>query len=274
VPQDRRKFESSLHISLIRFTFVHCYTSIMNTTLTPLSAGAIDDLFSKEIRIGRAPDNDCCLQQQDEKHLVSRHHAVIHIKGNKVSIEDLGSANGTFVNGIRIEQAQLYPKDSVRIANKYPLNMKNIFGYIPGFNTDECDDYSKEFEALKTIWDQYEMRKAEILKKSQNKLQWGKTCLVSLPVFGFILIARIYNWNEWYFPFYIGLNTLLTSAAFFLLKDPKKDGLMKQLEIEFRKKYKCPRCGYQLRENWDLHHDQQSCPSCKAIWMKPLETEF
>ena len=196
------------------------------------------------------------------------------MKGHEVSIKDLNSANGTYVNGIRVEEAVLHPKDTVRIANKYPLNMKNIFGHLPGFNTDECDDYSQEFETLKGVWDHYETKKGEINQKSQNRLQWGKTGLVSLPVLGFIILARLFKWNEWYFPFYIGLNTFLTSAAFFLLKDKKKEVLLKQLEVEFRKKYRCPRCGYQLRESWDLHHDQQNCPSCKAIWMKPIEPEF
>ena len=246
----------------------------MNTQATAPVNETQDNLFTKELRIGRSPENDCCLLKQDEKHLVSRHHAIIYINGYEVRIEDLNSANGTYVNGIRVEKAELHPKDTVRIANKYALNMKNIFGTIPGFNVDECDDYSKEFKALQKVWDHYETKKAEIIKKSQNKLQWGKTCLVSLPVFAFILLARIFKWNEWYFPFYIGLNTLLTSAAFFLLKDTQKDVLLKKLEVDFRKNYRCPRCGYQLRESWDLHHDQQTCPSCKAIWMKPAEPEF
>ncbi|MDR2586358.1 MAG: FHA domain-containing protein [Prevotellaceae bacterium] len=232
------------------------------------------DSFNKVIRIGRSPENDCCLLKEDDKQLVSRQHSVIYINGKDVSIEDLNSANGTYVNGFRIEKKVLHPKDTVRIANKYALNMKNIFGCIPGFNTDECDDYSLEFETLRNVWDRYETQKAKIIKKSQNKQQWGKTCLVSIPILGFIVIARIFKWNEWYFPFYIGLNTLLTSVAFFLIRDKKKSEQLKKLEIDFRKIYRCPRCGYQLRENWDLHHDQHNCPSCKAIWMKPVEPEF
>ena len=229
-----------------------------------------DDNFTKTIKIGMTRDNDSCI----DKPGVSDHHAVITIKGNSVQIEDLFSLNGTYVNNIPVKSSVLKPKDTVRIANKYQLNMKGIFGYIPGFNTDECDDYSQEFESLKEVWNQYEVRKAAINRKSRNKLQWGKTCIVSLPVLGFIILAFKFDFDKWYFPVYIGLNTLLTSVAFFLVKDKKKDVLLSQLEIDFRKKYRCPKCGYQLRENWDLHHDQQNCPSCKAVWMKPLEPEF
>lgn len=51
--------------------------------------------------LGRAPDNDIILE--DPK--VSRHHAVIAFTGERYSITDLESANGTFVNGIRIRES-------------------------------------------------------------------------------------------------------------------------------------------------------------------------
>ena len=48
--------------------------------------------------LGRAPDNDIILE--DPK--VSRHHAVIAFTEERYSITDLESANGTFVNEIRV----------------------------------------------------------------------------------------------------------------------------------------------------------------------------
>jgi pSer/pThr/pTyr-binding forkhead associated (FHA) protein len=50
--------------------------------------------------LGRAPDNDIILE--DPK--VSRHHAVIAFTEERYSITDLESANGTFVNGIRVRE--------------------------------------------------------------------------------------------------------------------------------------------------------------------------
>ncbi|MBC7252259.1 MAG: FHA domain-containing protein, partial [Anaerolineae bacterium] len=51
-------------------------------------------------RLGRAPDNDIVLQDAQ----VSRHHATITFSGASYVIADLGSANGTKVNGVRIDQ--------------------------------------------------------------------------------------------------------------------------------------------------------------------------
>ena len=47
---------------------------------------------------------------------VSRRHARVSVSGSAIAIEDLGSTNGTFVNGTRIEAATtLAPRATVRI---------------------------------------------------------------------------------------------------------------------------------------------------------------
>src|SRR5690606_1467956 len=47
--------------------------------------------------------------------MVSRRHARIEVRGGVVEIEDLGSTNGTFVNGERVERAVLKEGDRVLI---------------------------------------------------------------------------------------------------------------------------------------------------------------
>jgi len=51
-------------------------------------------------RLGRATDNDIVLRDLQ----VSRYHAVITFTGTEWVVADLGSANGTLVNGKSIEQ--------------------------------------------------------------------------------------------------------------------------------------------------------------------------
>jgi hypothetical protein len=52
------------------------------------------------VRIGRETDNDIELKLAS----ISRHHAMLEWTGTTYQITDLGSANGTFVNGTRIDQ--------------------------------------------------------------------------------------------------------------------------------------------------------------------------
>lgn len=52
------------------------------------------------VRVGRAPTNDLVLPHLD----VSGHHAVLHARDGQLWATDLRSANGTFVDGVRIAQ--------------------------------------------------------------------------------------------------------------------------------------------------------------------------
>ncbi|MGB8297918.1 MAG: DUF4388 domain-containing protein [Polyangia bacterium] len=64
---------------------------------------------NREIVIGRSSDLDMVLVED----MVSRKHAKIVTDGRSVSIQDLGSTNGTFVNGEKVRSMQL--KDGDRI---------------------------------------------------------------------------------------------------------------------------------------------------------------
>jgi pSer/pThr/pTyr-binding forkhead associated (FHA) protein len=68
-------------------------------------------LTAGEATIGRTPGNAIVIDNAG----VSRRHAVIRVKGDKVVIEDLGSANGTFVRGQRIEEYELRDGDEIAI---------------------------------------------------------------------------------------------------------------------------------------------------------------
>src|SRR5690606_27346493 len=65
----------------------------------------------QEIVIGRSSDLDMVLVEE----MVSRRHAKISLQGGVVSIEDMGSTNGTFVNGEKVQQATLQEGDRVLI---------------------------------------------------------------------------------------------------------------------------------------------------------------
>jgi len=65
------------------------------------------------IKIGRIPNAH--LQIDDES--VSRLHAVIEVAGDDVTIIDLGSSTGTFVNDERTNKKRLSPGDRIRLGN-------------------------------------------------------------------------------------------------------------------------------------------------------------
>jgi DNA-binding NtrC family response regulator len=64
-----------------------------------------------ELKIGSAPDNDLILTDNG----ISRHHAVLEAKGDKVMVRDLNSTNGTFLGDFRINEAFLAPDSVLRL---------------------------------------------------------------------------------------------------------------------------------------------------------------
>jgi len=74
---------------------------------------AVHDLRSARLRIGRAPDNDVVLDDL----LTSRHHAELHRSEDGWRLVDLGSANGSYLNGQRVREAPIGPQDVIGIGH-------------------------------------------------------------------------------------------------------------------------------------------------------------
>ncbi|MFI6870121.1 FHA domain-containing protein [Nocardia sp. NPDC050406] len=72
-----------------------------------------DRIPAAGLHIGRTPDNQIVVNDP----LASRRHARLVSRPEGLAIEDLGSANGTFVNGRREERALLRERDIVTIGN-------------------------------------------------------------------------------------------------------------------------------------------------------------
>jgi pSer/pThr/pTyr-binding forkhead associated (FHA) protein len=71
-------------------------------------------LKGEEFLLGRGSDCDLRLSDSD----VSRHHCLIRLRGDEAILVDLGSSNGTFLNGRRVRsQAAMQTGDEIRIVN-------------------------------------------------------------------------------------------------------------------------------------------------------------
>ncbi len=66
---------------------------------------------NKEIVVGRSSELDMVLVED----MVSRRHAKLTVTGDQIFIQDLGSTNGTFVNGEKIKRARLTEGDRILI---------------------------------------------------------------------------------------------------------------------------------------------------------------
>jgi len=82
-----------------------------------------------ELKIGRAAECDIRLDGLD----ISSRHARLRLSGGQVSIEDLGSTNGVYVNGTPITNSPLSPNDNAQIG---PFSIKiDAAGTVGVFDT-------------------------------------------------------------------------------------------------------------------------------------------
>ncbi len=99
-------------------------------------------IITNELSIGRS---DACDIKIDDKK-ISRKHAKFDILDKELIIEDLNSSNGTFVNGIRIEEAtKLVNGDVVKLES----HQLKIFVTASLPNKQERDDRTKVVDSIR-----------------------------------------------------------------------------------------------------------------------------
>jgi two-component system cell cycle response regulator len=75
------------------------------------NAGQVLKLDGPKFGLGRHPDNQACVDDDG----ISRFHARISVDGDKYWVEDLGSSNGTYINGRRVTSCELNNGDTLNL---------------------------------------------------------------------------------------------------------------------------------------------------------------
>ena len=94
----------------------------MQATFTHLIGnrkGECEKFHASKISVGRAADND--LRFPDSERRVSSHHASISRNDDQYILRDLGSTNGTMINGRRVMAAELSADDLIEFGAGGPL---------------------------------------------------------------------------------------------------------------------------------------------------------
>lgn len=132
-----------------------------SAVLLPLAPpGSVDrdrHTFSGALSIGR--DCDCGLTILDN--MLSRLHLCITTDGRQSSIEDLGSKNGTFVNGRRIKGATRLPDKAVIRAGRVLLVFHEVATSTGSANEPETHGIVGRFHATKLVTELSESARSE-----------------------------------------------------------------------------------------------------------------
>jgi pSer/pThr/pTyr-binding forkhead associated (FHA) protein len=107
----------------------------MRAQLVPLDGGQPIDIVKDLVIVGRKEECDLRLDHKS----VSKMHCVIVKTDGLLLLRDLGSTNGTRVNGTRVRRAALLPNDQVAIANyKFRVHLgPDVVPAAPVINASE-----------------------------------------------------------------------------------------------------------------------------------------
>ena len=83
--------------------------------------GQVFPVTTREARVGRADDADLCIRDAS----ISRFHAAVYVDSeSRCRVRDLGSTNGTFVNGRRVADTELAAGDRVQLGKQTILKLE------------------------------------------------------------------------------------------------------------------------------------------------------
>ena len=214
------------------------------------------------IRIGKAEDNDFII---NDPH-VSRHHVrLIREDDGCLLLEDIGSTNGTFVNGVQIVRKRVAPTDQILLGDHYALNLTEVLK----FN----NDYSEEFAKLKKVYDDYVQAKVKIQSSNQFKTRLLQSLPFALPGVLGVVIGFLGKGSPELFAISLLITICAPTIGIYLgakqaAKIPQQ---LQEIANQFKIEYVCPKCGTFLGEiPWESLRNRKQCPvsSCNAKWVE------
>ncbi len=225
-------------------------------------------MIKKTITVGRAPENDKVFNLPD----ISGKHARIHLlEDGMFKVEDLNSANGTYVNGYRIKSSTVSADDEVRLSANLIIDLPVLFEIRQGTivkdanaqpNKTNPNDFTKEFAKLEKVYLDYKKNKKKILVTNQRKQIFVRTGFMAIPLV-FTLVFRNIHIS--------GASIVLAGIAQLFTGNMKHLDKLEELDNDFKVRYVCPndKCRQFLSHNsWTVWHNTGECPRCKAIFNK------
>jgi len=215
-----------------------------------------------KINIGKALDNIFVIDDPQ----VSRYHALLTQEGDgDLLLEDLGSTNGTFVNGGQIIKKKVLAEDEVTFGTNYTLIISDIL--------NSNNDYSEEFARLNKVYELYIKEKIRIQSSSQFKTRLFQSMpFAVIGVLGIVLgFMGHANKGLFIFSFILAVCAPTIGIYFGARQAAKIPAQLQNLANQFKIDYVCPKCGTFLGEiPWESLRNKKQCPvsSCRAKWIR------
>ena len=234
--------------------------------------------------IGRNPQNDIVIPNAK---VSSQHARLIQCTPDSFVFEDMGSKNGSFVNGIRVTRKVVDAKDTLRIADA-DFTVEQLFNLrkaasdqplaavppaqpIPKPPAPKSSknplDFTTQFADLKPVYEQYPKLRRDC-RNREKMIRTGSIILSSVVGISAVVatgggaaLGLLHIMSG------AGLSMLVPTLCSTLLSTDEK---LEVIDKAYRERYRCPnpacRDPFGTRE-WELLAQQKICRRCQAIWV-------
>lgn len=202
-----------------------------------------------------------------------KHLKLTTLPDGNVEVEDLGSSNGTFIDGVRIIKKVVSRNTTIQLGSKYTFKVSDVFPKAPQVSTSQqsnslaqpkpVPEYS--IKHLRLIWDEYEETIANIREKSQ---QMGKKRMIPMMLGSFSGLISAFVGPGAFVTIPIAVVSFIFMFKAYNEKDTSHEDT-KAAKDTLINKYVCPNpeCHRSLpHQDYSLLSQNTNCPYCKCKW--------
>jgi len=201
---------------------------------------------------------------------VSRKHVrITSLPDGTYKIEDLGSAGGTYVDGMRIRQKIVSGDTVVQLGPNVKYKVKDLMPVPTPPPPPPQPEYS--IDHLKDVWEEYERQLAAIQEERQEMGKKRMLPMMLSMASGALapILATMIGTETLYITLPI---TAVCLMLYIIAYNQKDTGFEKQKEAKNRliQKYVCPNPNCRKfvgMQDFVIMSQMPACPKCKAKWV-------
>lgn len=202
-----------------------------------------------------------------------KHLKLTTLSDGNVEVEDLGSSNGTFIDGVRIIKKVVGRNTTIQMGPKYTFKVSDVLPEAPKVSAQQLQNAPAQpkpvpeysIKHLKRVWDEYEETIAGIKEKS---LQMQKKRMIPMMLGSFSGIISAFVGHGAFITIPIAIVSFIFLFMAYNEKDTSHEDT-KAAKDALINKYVCPNpeCHRSLPHlDYSLLSQNTNCPYCKCKW--------